>query len=738
MAKDNGKQQDEAIDAIEKQEDEDQAERHRTRGRFGRSPSHTVAKYCPLVASILAPLTTLLDIPGLTQHWYSYNGVAQPDPTTCLALSALGLCLNVLANALLIVRFSAKKAKWWRMATRLSLIFWIAKTIIAVVNLIIFGVTTRNTPGYQYVEGFWCAVVSVIGSGIITLTLLWHYFFAFEPELKAGDDDDGASQIRRQGSKFMLSVTFLMAILAIQSLVFCKIEAWAYSDAIYFSIQTALTIGYGDFTPTTTAGKVLIFPFAVLTISQLGNEITIVIAFLSSRAEERRDRWRNRYEGAMQKEAARIKPNKGLIEEMALIYEIGKKEEMMSQMYDLFWSGWSLIVFWMIGATMFSQIEGWPFGDAVYAVMILSLTIGYGDYSPVQPAGKVVFVVYALMAVPIVTSFAVQTITGLLSTYSERGSTRETFRKQQRDTPEAFSPHSDFVLGFNKAYKHIREKMMGEDEGEEDTDQDSETIALSPKQSRKSEPEPAHEPSPSKTQQNVEQDKQIHSTVSNMGRTETVDEIHQGDPMDVQRVELDLLRQLMNRMIQLEAEARQMLLDSLDKGVARTVLLADRNGVFSSPSHSYVRLRPDASSIAVQERDVKAIRGDDRNMQAIWRGEERQTKADQEDSRKTSPDEKSGGPQDMLSRVKRYRNTFAEILVLGSILQRLKGEDLKMFERWRDPKEIEGGRAENSRPGETADLDEVADDEFDGITGKLFRLQARRMTKDLKRVLSHV
>lgn len=81
---------------------------------------------------------------------------------------------------------------------------------------------------------------------------------------------------------------------------------------------------------------------------------------------------------------------------------------------------------------MFSCIEGWSFGNGVYAVMIMSLTIGeqshpeghkaysshasgFGDYTPEQPAGRVVFIVYALMAVPIVTSFAVQSITGLVS-----------------------------------------------------------------------------------------------------------------------------------------------------------------------------------------------------------------------------------------------------------------------------------------------------------------------------------
>ena len=47
------------------------------------------------------------------------------------------------------------------------------------------------------------------------------------------------------------------------------------------------------------------------------------------------------------------------------------------------------------------------------------LTPGFGDFTPASPAGRVVFVVYALMAVPIVTSFAVQTITGLVSCYSQ-------------------------------------------------------------------------------------------------------------------------------------------------------------------------------------------------------------------------------------------------------------------------------------------------------------------------------
>lgn len=126
----------------------------------------------------------------------------------------------------------------------------------------------------------------------------------------------------------MLSVTAFIAILGVQSLVFSRIEHWEYVDGIYMSVQTALTIGYGDFVPTTTAGKVLIFPFSVLTMSQLGNEVALIINLISRRAEERRKKWRLRYERAIHQEANSMRPKAGLMEEMALVYRINSREEL--------------------------------------------------------------------------------------------------------------------------------------------------------------------------------------------------------------------------------------------------------------------------------------------------------------------------------------------------------------------------------------------------------------------------
>jgi hypothetical protein len=42
-----------------------------------------------------------------------------------------------------------------------------------------------------------------------------------------------------------------------------------------------------------------------------------------------------------------------------------------------------------------------------------------------------------------------------------------------------------------------------------------------------------------------------------------------------------MVRQLLNRVVKLEMQARRLLLENLDQGVARTLLVADRNGAFA-------------------------------------------------------------------------------------------------------------------------------------------------------------
>lgn len=86
------------------------------------------AAFVPLLAAVIAPMSTLLDIPALTEPWFLQQGERLPDPRINLALSAVSLVLNFAANALLVLRFSVGN-RLWKRAIGTSLICWIVKVL---------------------------------------------------------------------------------------------------------------------------------------------------------------------------------------------------------------------------------------------------------------------------------------------------------------------------------------------------------------------------------------------------------------------------------------------------------------------------------------------------------------------------------------------------------------------------------------------------------------------------------
>ncbi len=58
---------------------------------------------------------------------------------------------------------------------------------------------------------------------------------------------------------------FLLASLLFSSTFFyVQFEDWSYIDALYFSVMTMSTIGYGDFTPTTPITKLFTIMFSFI------------------------------------------------------------------------------------------------------------------------------------------------------------------------------------------------------------------------------------------------------------------------------------------------------------------------------------------------------------------------------------------------------------------------------------------------------------------------------------------
>ncbi|CAE7156995.1 unnamed protein product, partial [Rhizoctonia solani] len=385
-------------------------------------PIYLFAGVSPLTAALIAPLAVLLDIPALTEKWYTRDGEPQADPRASLILSGFSLSFSLIANALLLVRFSLQ-GRGWTIATRVSVACWSVKVVTAICNLVVFGALTRNQPQFSYAEGFWSAVVSVIASGIILALLLLHWILEFKRDPSQDDQPVTPThtkvKIRVAGRHLMLQNTMLIALIALTALIFSRIENWTYLQGIYFTIVTFLTIGFGDFYPSKASTKVLLFPLGLLGVTLLASCISMIVSFFKEhqrehKAKARAEREKSWHMSQMQTE------NPSLQREIAFLSELHNRQGWRQRTVDLTQSLIGFLVFWFVGAAIFGAVESWPYGDGLYFCYVFFLSIGYGDLAPVSPAGRVIFIVYSLMAVPIMASFAVQAIQNVLEQLSEQ------------------------------------------------------------------------------------------------------------------------------------------------------------------------------------------------------------------------------------------------------------------------------------------------------------------------------
>ncbi len=79
-------------------------------------------------------------------------------------------------------------------------------------------------------------------------------------------------------------------ILGIGTVFYHTVEGWRWLDSLYFCVMTLATVGYGDFSPHTDAGKIFTMVYVFLGIGLLIAIFTRLAEALLAAQKERSER----------------------------------------------------------------------------------------------------------------------------------------------------------------------------------------------------------------------------------------------------------------------------------------------------------------------------------------------------------------------------------------------------------------------------------------------------------------
>ena len=76
--------------------------------------------------------------------------------------------------------------------------------------------------------------------------------------------------------EFRALFLWVLGIIALGTWFYARVEGWTPLDALYFTVTTLTTVGYGDFAPRTPAGKLFTIFYIVVGIGLLSGFVILL------------------------------------------------------------------------------------------------------------------------------------------------------------------------------------------------------------------------------------------------------------------------------------------------------------------------------------------------------------------------------------------------------------------------------------------------------------------------------
>ena len=394
-----------------------------------------VSSAFPMIAGTLGPVASAFSICALVKPWRQEYPPGSdvdtapyiPDPVWLTALNAVQLFIALVANASLLLNMTRRLR--FSIAQPITIIGWYMSFIIllALTSMAAGPLDIEPKELYIWSQSYFYAVYSAalyfLVASLMAITFWGAHTDHYEKDF----------MLTPSQRTLMLQTIMFILYLLIGALLFSKIEEWGYLDGIYWAAVTLFTVGFGDYYPTTTLGRSLLFPYALIGIISLGLVIGSIRSLMLERGKHRLDaRMVEKKRRKMLKRLTMKGHDHVLIpihgsetraSSVSLgneLTEIERREEEFKLMRKIQeeaanrrrWVAMSVststwLVLWLVGAKVFQIFERpyqqWTYFDAFYLSFVSLTTIGYGDMTPVSNGGKSFWVFWALLALPTMT-----------------------------------------------------------------------------------------------------------------------------------------------------------------------------------------------------------------------------------------------------------------------------------------------------------------------------------------------
>ncbi|KAB5566891.1 hypothetical protein GE09DRAFT_1273906 [Coniochaeta sp. 2T2.1] len=436
----SGENVDEHVEALEGETQKMQQSMDNDNAHLDPSRWFFASSLFPMIAGTLGPVASAFSICALVRPWRQYYQPGSdiqkaqyiPDPEWLLAMNGVQLVIAIVANMALLLNMT--KRLRFTVAQPITIIGWYFSVICLIVMQTVAATHLRIEPWDEHVwsQAFYYGIYATILYFIDATLMVVTFWGAY-----TGHYDKDFLLTPSQRTLMLQTIMFLMYLL-IGALVFSTIEGWNYLDAVYWADVTLFTVGFGDFSATTSLGRGLLIPYALVGVISLGLVIGSIRALVLDRGKRRIDarmiekkrrkvvkRLANKGKDSMlepiQEKDSRANAESPVSEdkdqhlteferrekEFELMRKIQRKAERRRRWLAMATSTGTWVVLWLVGAKIFQVCEEpyqhWSYFDGVYLGFVSLTTIGYGDLTPISNPGKSFFVFWSLMALPTMT-----------------------------------------------------------------------------------------------------------------------------------------------------------------------------------------------------------------------------------------------------------------------------------------------------------------------------------------------